>query len=116
MRRRKREADAFYTALAPAATADEALVMRQAFAGMLWSKQFYNYDVERWLEGDPDQPPPPSSRRRGRNARPGSDPWTPAMSKSLVDKVAEAILYEGYILYPYRASSPKNRERFTFGS
>jgi hydrogenase maturation protease len=37
------------------------------------------------------------------------------MSASLVDKVAEAILYEGYILYPYRASSPKNRERFTFG-
>jgi hypothetical protein len=68
MRQRAREADAFYTALAPAATADEALVMRQAFAGMLWSKQFYNYDVERWLEGDPDQPPPPPSRRRGRNA------------------------------------------------
>ncbi|HWF25467.1 MAG TPA: hypothetical protein VG275_08475, partial [Solirubrobacteraceae bacterium] len=68
MRARAREADAFYASLAPAATADEALVMRQAFAGMLWSKQFYNYDVERWLEGDPGEPPPPASRLKGRNA------------------------------------------------
>jgi hypothetical protein len=65
---RAREADAFYAALAPAASPEEALVMRQAFAGMLWSKQFYNYDVERWLEGDPNQPPPAPARRRGRNA------------------------------------------------
>jgi hypothetical protein len=65
---RAREADAFYGSLAPAATADEALVMRQAFAGMLWSKQFYNYDVERWLQGDPGQPPPPPARLSGRNA------------------------------------------------
>src|SRR5262249_58400354 len=65
---RAREADAFYASLAPAATGDEALVMRQAFAGMLWSKQFYNYDVERWLRGDPGQPPPPAARRSGRNA------------------------------------------------
>ena len=42
--------------------------MRQAFAGMLWSKQLYNYDVSRWLDGDPTQPPPPG-RRGGRNAR-----------------------------------------------
>ena len=68
IRARAREADAFYASLAPAATADEALVMRQAFAGMLWSKQFYNYDVERWLEGDPGEPSPPASRRHGRNA------------------------------------------------
>ena len=39
-------------------------VMRQAFAGMLWSKQFYNYDVARWLDGDPAQPPP-AARPRG---------------------------------------------------
>jgi hypothetical protein len=65
---RAREADAFYAALAPRATADEALVMRQAFAGMLWGKQFYNYDVERWLRGDPGQPTPPASRWEGRNA------------------------------------------------
>ncbi|MDX6724346.1 MAG: hypothetical protein QOD73_2750, partial [Solirubrobacteraceae bacterium] len=65
---RAREADGFYASLAPAATPDEALVMRQAFAGMLWSKQFYHYDVERWLAGDPGQPPPPAARRTGRNA------------------------------------------------
>ena len=45
--------------------------MRQAFAGMLWSKQLYAYDVERWLAGDPTQPAPPASRRGGRNSR-----WT----------------------------------------
>jgi hypothetical protein len=65
---RQREADAFYASLAPAATPEEALVMRQAFAGMLWSKQFYNYDVDRWLRGDPGQPPPPAERWQGRNA------------------------------------------------
>ena len=43
--------------------------MRQAFAGMLWSKQLYNYDVSRWLDGDPAQPPPPPGRRGGRNSR-----------------------------------------------
>ncbi len=43
--------------------------MRQAFAGMLWSKQLYNYNVSRWLDGDPAQPPPPPGRRGGRNAR-----------------------------------------------
>jgi hypothetical protein len=42
--------------------------MRQAFAGMLWSKQMYNYDVARWLAGDPTQPPPPAGRKNGRNA------------------------------------------------
>jgi len=68
MRARAAEADAFYASIAPAATADEALVMRQAFAGMLWSKQFYNYDVERWLAGDPGQPSPPASRLKARNA------------------------------------------------
>ncbi len=68
LRARAREADAFYASVAPAATPEEALVMRQAFGGMLWSKQFYNYDVERWLDGDPGQPPPPVSRRTARNA------------------------------------------------
>jgi hypothetical protein len=67
---RRAEADEFYAELAPAtATADETHVMRQAFAGMLWSKQFYYYDVTRWLDGDPAQPPPPASRLTGRNCR-----------------------------------------------
>ena len=67
---RRGEADEFYTELTPeGASEDEALVMRQAFSGMLWSKQLYYYDVARWLDGDPAQPPPPAARRYGRNAR-----------------------------------------------
>ncbi len=66
------EADDYYAALTPPdRSPDEALVMRQAFAGMLWGKQLYAYDVDRWLAGDPGQPPPPASRRAGRNTR-----WT----------------------------------------
>jgi hypothetical protein len=62
------EADEFYAELTPeTASPDEALVLRQAFAGMLWSKQFFHYEVGRWLDGDPGQPPPPFSRHGGRN-------------------------------------------------
>jgi hypothetical protein len=65
---RQQEADEFYSALTPAdATSDERDVMRQAFAGMLWSKQFFHYDVARWLDGDPSGPQPPEGRRHGRN-------------------------------------------------
>ncbi len=65
---RQGEADEFYAALTPdAASADEAMILRQAFAGMLWSKQLYYYDVGRWLDGDPGQPPPPGQRLAGRN-------------------------------------------------
>ncbi|HEX7165168.1 MAG TPA: hypothetical protein VF223_28475 [Trebonia sp.] len=68
--RRKAEADEFYRALTPeGASADEASVMRQAFAGMLWSKQFYHYNVATWLDGDPAQPAPPPDRELNRNAR-----------------------------------------------
>ncbi|HEY7594777.1 MAG TPA: glucosidase [Actinophytocola sp.] len=68
--RRRQAADEFYAGLTPpAASADEAAVLRQAFAGMLWSKQFYNYNVARWLDGDPGQPPPPPERHHGRNHR-----------------------------------------------
>jgi hypothetical protein len=67
---RRAEADEFYAELTPAgASADEAMVMRQAFAGMLWSKQLFYYDVARWLDGDPTQPTPPAQRRTGRNSR-----------------------------------------------
>jgi hypothetical protein len=69
-RTRLAEADEFYADLAPeGTTADEAAVMRQAFAGMLWGKQFFYYDVSQWLSGDPGQPPPPPERWRGRNQR-----------------------------------------------
>jgi hypothetical protein len=65
---RQAEADEFYAALAPGdAMSGEATVMRQAFSGMLWSKQFFHYDVDRWLRGDPAGPPPPVARRSGRN-------------------------------------------------
>ena len=68
MTARRAEADAFYARITPAgATNDEARVLRQAFAGLLWSKQFYHYDVERWLDGDPSMPPPPRERLAGRN-------------------------------------------------
>jgi hypothetical protein len=68
MTRREREADEFYAELTPPGCSDdEALVLRQALAGMLWSKQFYHYDVRRWLDGDPAGPAPPPSRRGGRN-------------------------------------------------
>jgi len=67
--KRKAEADEFYAELTPpAANADEAMIMRQAFAGMLWSKQLFYYDVARWLDGDPAQPPPPEQRKSGRNS------------------------------------------------
>ncbi|HEU4641142.1 MAG TPA: hypothetical protein VFS44_01720 [Gemmatimonadaceae bacterium] len=66
---RAREADAFYAEKLPAAaTPDELRVMRQSYAGLLWSKQFYHYVVRDWLEGDPAHPAPPARRRMGRNA------------------------------------------------
>ncbi|HEV2106621.1 MAG TPA: glucosidase [Candidatus Eisenbacteria bacterium] len=62
------EADAFYAARVPALLDDdERRVARQAYAGLLWSRQFYHYVVREWLEGDPAQPPPPPGRERGRN-------------------------------------------------
>ena len=64
------EADAFYAAVnPPRLTEDESNVVRQAFAGLLWSKQYYHYDVYRWLKGDPAQPTPPEERWHGRNSR-----------------------------------------------
>ncbi len=65
---RLREADEFYDSVIPKhLSADARLVMRQAFAGMLWSKQFYHYVIEQWLDGDPAAPKPPAERARGRN-------------------------------------------------
>lgn len=69
MARRKQDADAFYEALAPAhLTPEQKQVQREAFAGLIWSKQFYRFDAERWLDGDPGQPTPPEARQRGRNS------------------------------------------------
>ena len=66
---RKREADAFYETVAPRQLSPDAgSVHRQALAGLLWTKQYYNYVVKEWLEGDPAQPPPPPGRKEGRNS------------------------------------------------
>ncbi len=65
---RQYEADEFYRTIIPQdLSADAQNVMRQGFAGMLWSKQFYHYVIKDWLEGDPGNPPPPRERRKGRN-------------------------------------------------
>jgi Glycosyl hydrolase family 63 C-terminal domain len=65
---RIREADEFYATVVPADLPEDAQnVMRQAFAGMLWSKQFYHYIVPEWLQGDSAQPKPPAERLKGRN-------------------------------------------------
>ena len=64
---RQREADEFYSTVIPEdLSPDSQNVMRQGFAGMLWSKQFYHYVVRNWLEGDPTHPSPPSTRLNGR--------------------------------------------------
>lgn len=66
---RIQEADEFYDELAPPSLSDDAKsVQRQAFAGLLWSKQFYHYDLKRWLIGDPGMPDPPHDRLHGRNS------------------------------------------------
>jgi hypothetical protein len=65
---RKHEADEFYRTIIPQHLSPDAQsVMRQGFAGMLWSKQFYHYVIKDWLEGDPGNPPPPAERKKGRN-------------------------------------------------
>jgi hypothetical protein len=65
---RKSEADAFYSSIIPATADDDTRnVMRQAFAGLLWTKQYYHYVVRDWLIGDPAEPAPPKERKNGRN-------------------------------------------------
>jgi hypothetical protein len=65
---RRNEADEFYAELQRDITDPDArLVQRQAFAGMIWSKQFFYYDVPEWIKGDVNQPPPPGERKWGRN-------------------------------------------------
>lgn len=67
--RRIAEADEFHASLHPDGLPDDGrLVRRQAYAGLLWSKQFYHYSVELWLDGDPAGPTPPEERQSGRNA------------------------------------------------
>ena len=65
---RRREADEYYRALQKdIASEDVRIIQRQAFAGLIWSKQFYQFDIPLWLNGDPGQTPPPEARKQGRN-------------------------------------------------
>lgn len=67
---RQKEADDFYKQILPKnAPADVCNIQRQAFAGMLWSKQYFNIDIPLWLNGDKGQIPPPESRKNGRNSQ-----------------------------------------------
>jgi hypothetical protein len=85
------DADTFYDAMSPPlATEAERLVLRQAYAGLLWTKQFYGYDVATWLAGDPSQPPPPESRRHGRNAE-----WPHLYNRDIIS-VPDAWEYPWY--------------------
>jgi len=66
--KRQKESDEFYKTVIPQdLSADAQNVMRQSFGGMMWSKQFYHYEINRWLEGDPGNPGPPEERKTGRN-------------------------------------------------
>lgn len=66
---RREDANSFYQDIIPARLEEnEKTIMRLAYAGLLWSKQFYHYVVDAWLTGDPNQPPPPASRQHGRNS------------------------------------------------
>jgi hypothetical protein len=77
---RQKEADEFYASRSPKELSpDAASVMRQALSGMLWSKQFYHYDVLTWLTGDPAQPAPPEERLQGRNKE-----WTQLYNDDVV--------------------------------
>ncbi len=77
---RLQEANEFYAAIqVQSLSDDEKSVQRQAFAGLLWSKQFYHYNVERWLYGDPIGPPPPIERQKGRNHE-----WTHVDSRDII--------------------------------
>jgi hypothetical protein len=77
---RRREADEFYGAhLPPGLDPEETRIMRQAYAGLLHSRQFYHYIVEDWLEGDPAEPQPPPERRQGRNHE-----WTHLYNRDVV--------------------------------
>ena len=77
---RIQDADEFYASVQPASLGDdERNVQRQAFAGLMWTKQWYHYDVERWLTGDPIGPPPPAPRWQGRNSQ-----WTHVNTQDII--------------------------------
>ncbi|MGN6640752.1 MAG: MGH1-like glycoside hydrolase domain-containing protein, partial [Mucilaginibacter sp.] len=77
---RQAEADEFYNdVLINSKEPDHTMVQRQAFAGMLWTKQFYHYDIHKWLNGDPAGPKPPAERLKGRNSK-----WTHLNTEDII--------------------------------
>jgi hypothetical protein len=77
---RLREADEFFGSLIPHEPESDAYrVSRQAYAGLLWTKQFYEYVVADWLSGDPEQPPPPAGHKQGRN-----HDWTHLFNRDII--------------------------------
>ena len=69
LRQRRSEADEFYASVIPSSVNEEqTMISRQAYAGMMWTKQFYHFDVEKWLDGDPEGPEASAARARGRNS------------------------------------------------
>jgi hypothetical protein len=80
MQQRREEADEFYNVVLPSTLSPDAKsVARQAFAGLLWSKQYYHYVVTDWLEGDPAEPAPPPQRRQARNHE-----WTHLFTRDVI--------------------------------
>ena len=79
-KKRIEEADEFYEGVIPETLNDDAKnVMRQSLAGMVWSKQFYHYEVKKWLDGDETFPQPPEERKHGRNSH-----WTTLFNDDVV--------------------------------
>lgn len=68
-KKRQKECAQFYDEIAPKASEDRKAILKQAFAGLLWTKQYYNYEVEKWLEGDYKTIPPSQERKNGRNSQ-----------------------------------------------
>jgi hypothetical protein len=78
--KRVAEADEFYSLFVPEDPVGDVIqVQRQAFAGLLWNKQYYNYEIDAWLNGDPGQPPPPEARKQGRNSE-----WTYLFNRDVI--------------------------------
>lgn len=78
--KRKEESDAFFDSkVAESLSQEEKEITRQAWSGLLWTKQFYHFVIEEWLKGDPLQPPPPIQRREGRNKE-----WTHLFCRDVI--------------------------------
>ncbi|TDS16723.1 glycosyl hydrolase family 63 [Maribacter caenipelagi] len=69
LKKRQKECTQFYDEIAPKATEDQKAILKQAFAGLLWTKQYYNYEIEKWLDGDYKTTAPPKERLYGRNSQ-----------------------------------------------